>query len=117
MPVRKPPRKEGEKAKAKREAEIAKVLEAAGAQTKDKSWRVEWVLKTTVGNLVIVPFEDWIACQFHDPKAASEVLGARWADRLHPINGKWNWHLSYPKRTEAEHIQIVLDELRRYKLI
>ncbi len=117
MPLLKPPQKESDKAKAKREAGIAQVLEAAGAQAKNKSWREEWVLKTTVGDLVIIPFEDWIACQFDDPKAASEVLGGNWAGRLNTANGKWNWHLSYPKRTEAEHIQIVIDELRRYQLI
>jgi hypothetical protein len=117
MPLRKPLRKESEKAKAKREAEIAEVLEDAGAQTKDRSWQVEWVLKTTVGDLVIVPYEDWIHCKFDDPRAAGEVLGTGPHNRLHPTNGKWNWHNSYPQRTQAEHVQIIIDELRRYNLI
>lgn len=112
-----PLRKESEKARLKREAGIAKVLEAAGAKTKDNSWRVEWVLETTVGGLVIIPYEDWIACQFQDPQAAAKVLYRNHVSRIHPTNGKWNFHDSYPKRTEVEHVQIVIDELRRYKLI
>lgn len=112
-----PLRKESAKAKAKREAAITKVLEAAGARTRDRSWRVEWLLDTTVGKLLIIPFEDWIHCKFEDPKAAKEVLGNGPYNRLHPTNGKWNWHDSFPARTQAVHVQIVIDELRRYKLI
>ena len=112
-----PLRKESEKAKEKREAGIAKVLEAAGARVKDISWRVEWVLKTSVGDLVIIPYETWIACQFQDPSAAAKVLYRDHVSRIHPTNGKWNFHDSYPNRAKAEHVQIVIDELRRYKLL
>jgi hypothetical protein len=112
-----PLRKESEEAKEKREAGIAKVLEAAGAKTKDGSWRVEWVLKTTVGDLVIIPYEDWIHCRFTDTRAAAEVLRGSPNSHLNTRSGKWNWYGYSPRRTEAADVQIVIDELRRYKLL
>lgn len=112
-----PLRKEREKARLKREAGIAEVLEAAGAKIKDRCWRIEWILETSVGGLIVIPYETWIACQFQDPSAAAEILYKDHVSRIHPTNGKWNFHDSYPHRTEAEHVQIVIDELRRYKLI
>lgn len=110
-----PLRKESEKVKEKREAGIAKVLEAAGARVKDISWRVEWVLKTSVGDLLIVPYERWVHCRFQDSLAAREArIGSG-------QTGKWNWHGSdftdWSGRVQGLHVQQIIDRLRCYKLI
>ncbi len=109
--------RESAEAQEKRKAGIARVMEATGARVKNRSWFVEWVIETSAGDLIIIPRNDWITCQFQDVRAAAKVLYHDRLSRIDPRSGEWNFYYPTPQRTRAKHVRSVIKELRRYGLI
>jgi hypothetical protein len=46
-------------------------------------------IETSLGTLVVTPYDNWIACHFKDVEKAKQHLSG---DRLNKFSGKWNWH-------------------------
>ncbi len=59
-------------------------------------------LTTRAGTLSVTPYAGWVACRFHDVKAAAALLGSHPATgRLNPHSGKWNFHFGRCTAEEA----------------
>lgn len=63
-----------------------------------------YTVVTRLGPLRIHPGDNLIACRFDDVKAAQVYFGVTriGQDRLNPYSGKWNWHTSAVKPTQAD---------------
>jgi hypothetical protein len=71
-------------------AETGRMIEEGGERMHTND-RLE--LTTHAGTLSVIPYDGWIACRFHDVKAAVALLGYNPAcGRLNPFSGKWNFH-------------------------
>jgi hypothetical protein len=71
---------------------LAPMLLDIGARKVSES-REEYKIETTIGELFISIYDNWVHCCFEDVAAARKHFGDHgFQCRLNPCSGKWNWH-------------------------
>jgi hypothetical protein len=69
---------------------VCEFVESIGAAAKPCDFAREYILETSIGQLEITVFENWIACQFAD-LCAAVVFTERNGPRTNLYSGKWNF--------------------------
>jgi hypothetical protein len=73
-------------------ARVEAFLESLGAVRGEGYDLDRWRLQTPLGEMMIHPYENWIACRFEDVEAAFAWASKNTLHLPNRYSGKWNWH-------------------------